>query len=238
MQVPLPVNGDTRHLLFLRNAQWYTNSVVLTREATAMARLILFVLFPLAPMLSAASEGIHVGAEAPPFALPDLFGRTIKLDYFGGHPGVVVFWSSTSPQSAELLEDFREYQERWGQDDLAIVAVNADRGQFDADRLQAVRDYTDRLNIIFPVLLDRDGSALTAYDISELPTAVVIDAGGRISSIVRGSEPARREQLKESILAALRGGLSRLFATTTPVRVGGNGGSALSPSPKAMPRER
>ena len=53
--------------------------VVLTPEVNAMTKLILCVLFLLAPLTSAAGEIIRVGEQAPPFSLPDLFGRTIPL---------------------------------------------------------------------------------------------------------------------------------------------------------------
>lgn len=180
-----------------------------------MARLILCVLFLLTPIASAAGDVIHVGAEAPPFSLPDLFGRTISLDYFDSHPGVIVFWSTSSPQSMELLEDFRVYQEKWGREDLAIVAINADSGRSGAGLLNAVRDSADNIDIIFPVLLDGEHAALAAYGVRELPTAVVIDAGGRISSILRGSAPTHREELKESILVAMRGAGETATAAAT-----------------------
>jgi hypothetical protein len=47
---------------------------------------------------------------------------------------------------------------------------------------------------------------VSAYGVNELPTAVVIDAGGRISAILRGSASTLREELKESILVAMGGG--------------------------------
>ena len=48
-----------------------------------MARLVLGLLFLLAPASPTAAEVVHVGREAPAFSLNDLFGRTISLDYFG-----------------------------------------------------------------------------------------------------------------------------------------------------------
>ena len=61
-----------------------------------------------------------------PLRSSDLFGRTFSLDYFDGRPGAIVFYSNESSYAARLLLDFRGYQERWGKDNLAIVAVNVD----------------------------------------------------------------------------------------------------------------
>lgn len=172
-----------------------------------MARMVFsfLLLLLLAPVAPASAEVVHVGQEAPPFFLPDLFGRTISLDYFDGHPGVIVFWSTSSPGSTELLEDFRGYQERWGRDDLAIVGVNVDGGQFGTDGLKAIREYAERLELVFPVLLDRGLVTLVSYGVSELPTAVVIGAGGRIASVVQGYPSTLREGLKRDILLAMGG---------------------------------
>ena len=186
-----------------------------------MAKLFLCVLLLLAPVTSAAGEHIRVGEQAPPFSLPDLFGRTIPLGYFDGHPGVIVFWSTSSPRSADILEDFRDYQERWGRDDLAIIAVNADGAQPGADGLKTVRDYADRLDIVFPVLLDGERAMQSAYGVSELPTAVVIDADGRITAILRGSVPTLREEIRERLLVAVGGGAGQ--AATVVATSGGDG---------------
>jgi len=170
-----------------------------------MKRLLLGALLLLTPAASTAAESARVGDPAPYFTLPDLFGRTISLDYFDGHPGVVLFWSSGSPQSTELLDDSRGYQERWSTDGLAIVAVNVDGGEPGASQLQTARDWADRLDIVYPVLLDHGHAVLSAYGVDALPTAVVIDAGGRISAVLQGSAAAIRDRLNQSILAAMAG---------------------------------
>jgi peroxiredoxin len=168
-----------------------------------MKRIIILMLLLITPVATKAGEVLRVGQAAPPFSLPDLFGRTISLSYFDGHPGAIVFWSTSNPRSVELLMELSGYQQRWGREDLAIVAVNADRSRPGASRLDAVRDYTDRLEIVFPVLLDSRRETLAAYGVSELPAAVVIDAGGRVSSILQGGAPTFREELKQNLLLAL-----------------------------------
>lgn len=168
-----------------------------------MLRAILCLLFLLAPAAAPASEEIRVGGRAPDFSLPDLFGRMISLDYLAGNPGLIVFWSTANPPSAGLLEDCRDYQEQWGRQDLAIVSVNVGGGYAEASAKAAVRDYANRREIVFPVLLDGERATLAAYGVTELPAAVVIDAGGRVSAILRGTAPLFREELRERLLAAL-----------------------------------
>ena len=168
-----------------------------------MKRLILGLAILFSPAAATAAAGVSVGDTAPPFALADLFGRTLSLDYFDGRPGAIVFYSNESPFASHLLLDFRGYQERWGKDDLAIVAVNVDGAAPGAAGLTAVRGFADRLGVIFPVLLDGGGATRAAYGAGELPTIVVVDAGRRVSSILRGFTPALREEMKQNLLLAM-----------------------------------
>lgn len=168
-----------------------------------MARLILCALFLLLPASAPAFELIQAGEEAPPFFLRDLYGRTISLDYFDGHPALIAFWSTSSPRSAELLEECRRYQEQWGRTDVAIVAVNEDVDYADADAVQAVRDYAARHGLVFPVLLDSGHAMRSAYGVRELPTSVVVDAAGRVSQVLAGDPRALRRQLLEGLLLAM-----------------------------------
>jgi peroxiredoxin len=177
--------------------------MVLPWEVFGMTRLILCILFLLVPVSSKAVEALHAGQEAPPFSLLDLFGRTISLDYFDRHPGVVLFWSIASPASTELLEDFRWYQERWGTNDLAIIAINVDDGLPATSGLKAIREFANQRSIIFPMLLDPGRITMAAYGVRQVPTAVVIDATSRVSFTAAGSAPALRQELKESLLLAM-----------------------------------
>ena len=168
-----------------------------------MRRLLLPILLLLAPVASTAADTVQVGQTAPPFSLTDLYGRTISLDYFDGRPGAVIFYSNSSPHAAQLFEDFSGYQERWGREDLAIVAINADGAGPAAGGAQVVRDYANRLGLVFPVLLDAGRETLAAYGLSELPAIVVIDAGRRVASVLQGFSPPLRVDLTQNLLLAL-----------------------------------
>jgi peroxiredoxin len=207
-----------------------------------MARLILFFMFLLVPASAKAAEALHVGQEAPSFLLLDLFGRTISLDYLDQHPGAVLFWSTSSPGSTELLEDFRGYQERWGTHDLAIVAVNVDDGPPGASGPKEIRDFINRQNIIFPVLLDPGQVATAAYGVTQVPTVVVLDAAGRVSAVLAGYPPALREELKTSLLVAMGRGPDDSVSTAVASRSDKGATSPDSPETRSascsIPRSR
>jgi peroxiredoxin len=182
---------------------WCGSGVMHTRKEDPMTRLMIGMLMLLTAAVPAAGATPLVGETAPPFLLPDLFGRTISLDYLDGHPGVVVFCSIGDDGAAGLLVEVQQYQERWGRESLAIVAVNADGPQPAQSTRDSIRAAADRLQLTFPVLPDAGRTTLTAYGVRELPAAVVIDAGGRVAAVLQGIGLAQRQELKQQLILAL-----------------------------------
>lgn len=171
-----------------------------------MANWILVALLVLLPASAQALEGLRLGDKAPAFSLAGLTGKVYSLDDMGERPRVVLFWSSWSPRSLEVLRDFRAIHERWSAAGLAVVAVNADAEHLDPAGLQSVRDCVERLELPFPVLLDEGLRTSGAYGILALPSTVVIDAHGRIVYALGGYPETLREELQERIATAVGGG--------------------------------
>lgn len=187
-------------------------------------RLLLALVLLVLPRSAPALEGLRLGDEAPAFSLPDLSGASHALATPGDRPRVVLFWSTWSPRSLEVLRDFRAGHERWAAAGLAVVAVNADAERMDATRVRTVREYVERLALPFPVLLDEGLRTYAAYGILALPSAVVVDAGGRIAYVLGGYPETLREELKGQVELALAGGApERVAAVAAP--------AAASPAP-------
>lgn len=163
----------------------------------------LVALVLLLPTAAPAIEGLHLGDRAPGFTLPRIGGGELSLDALGERTRVILFWATWSPRSLEALGDLRALHEQWGAEGLEIVAVNADGERLDAARAQAVRERIERLGLPFPVLLDADLGTYAAYGVLALPSAVVVDAGGRIAYVLGGYPETLREELKENIRLAL-----------------------------------
>jgi peroxiredoxin len=146
---------------------------------------------------------ISVGMAPPPFALPDRGEKTVSLEYLAGHPGVLVFWSTWSPRSAEILEDMSVYHRRYAAEGLRIVAINVDGENLDRRRGEEIRLYTEERDPPFKVLFDRNLEAFAAYGVMAHPSAVVINREGRISYTLGGYPPSLRDELRDNLLKVL-----------------------------------
>jgi peroxiredoxin/Flp pilus assembly protein TadD len=150
-----------------------------------------------------ALKDIVPGMKAPPFTLADPSGKTLSLDDLAGTPGAVIFWSTWSPRSEEILKDFREYHDLYGQKGLRIVAVNIDGENLDYRRRKEILAAVEELDLPFPVLLDENLEAFAAYGVMAHPSAVVIDGEGIITYTLGGYPLSLREELRDSLLKAL-----------------------------------
>jgi peroxiredoxin len=166
------------------------------------AGALLLLASALAPPASALKT-VDEGMTPPPFALPDRGERTVSLEHLSGYPGVIVFWSTWSPRSAEIIDDMIDYHRRYADEGLRIVAINVDGENLDHRRREEIRRYTEEKDPPFPVLFDRSLEAFAAYGVMAHPSAVVVNREGRISYILGGYPPSLRDELKDNLLKVL-----------------------------------
>ena len=116
-------------------------------------------------------------APVPDFSLESLEGETVELGDYCNVPLILLFWTDNCPNSRialELLETL--YQSDQGIEVLGISDLDE----------ETVKKYKEAHNISYPMLLDFNKKVFDAYMVEELPSAVVINAQGTLSSIFKG----------------------------------------------------
>lgn len=127
------------------------------------------------------SSPLRFGLEAPAVALEDLDRKPVRLERFRGRDALLLFWNPHCGFCRTLrgeLDAWRDAGRDAGRADgagagpqLVVVAT----GSVDANR---------DLGASFPVLLDPDFAAGRAFGVRGTPSAVRLDAAGRIASDV------------------------------------------------------
>ena len=119
--------------------------------------------------------GKKVGEPAPPLKLPDLSGKSIELSDFKGSETLVLFWSPDCGFCNEMLDDLRALEDDSppvGTPKLLVVST----GTVEAN---------EAMGLSSPVVLVDDGfSAEQAFGSPGTPTAVLVDAEGKVASEV------------------------------------------------------
>jgi thiol-disulfide isomerase/thioredoxin len=117
---------------------------------------------------------------APPLALSDLDGRPWTLAALRGRPVMLNFWASWCEPCRAEMPSLDLLAARHEHDGLVVLTVNFKDGEL------AIRRFLDAVSLTLPVLLDRDGAAARAWDVTMFPTTLLIDRRGSPHSVVRG----------------------------------------------------
>ncbi|MDQ3514290.1 MAG: TlpA family protein disulfide reductase, partial [Chloroflexota bacterium] len=132
---------------------------------------------PVAPNGNGNGNGAHavpaatlVGQPAPEVSLPDLDGETVTLQAFRGTPTLLLFWNPGCGFCSRMLDHLKAWE------------ANAPAG---APRLLVVSTGTVEANremgLTSTVVLDQGFATGNAFGVSGTPSAVLIDAEGRIA---------------------------------------------------------
>jgi peroxiredoxin len=129
-----------------------------------------------APTLAAAQP---VGEEAPEVKLPDLEGYTVELADFRGEQILVLFWNPGCGFCQQMLSDLREWEENRPEEAPKLLVVSA--GTQEANREQCLSS---------TVVLDQNFAVGRAFGASGTPSAVLVDAQGKVASDIAVGAPA------------------------------------------------
>jgi methylamine dehydrogenase accessory protein MauD len=123
-----------------------------------------------APTVPAATK---VGEPAPEIKLPDLHGNTVDLEDFGGEETLVLFWNPGCGFCEQMLPDLKEWEASAQEGAPRLLVVSA--GSEEAN---------EGMGLGSAVVLDQQFSAGRAFGASGTPSAVLVDAEGKIASEV------------------------------------------------------
>jgi peroxiredoxin len=118
--------------------------------------------------------GPKVGEEAPEVRLADLKGNEVSLqEDFRGQESLVLFWNPGCGFCQQMLPDLKEWEAQAPEGAPKLMAVSA--GSEEANR---------GMGLTSPVLLDQDFATGRAFGASGTPSAVLVDAEGKVASEV------------------------------------------------------
>jgi thiol-disulfide isomerase/thioredoxin len=115
--------------------------------------------------------GPKVGEPVPEVALPDLEGQTVELEDFRGEETMVLFWNPGCGFCQQMLPDLKEWEADPPEGAPRLLVVSA--GTEEANR---------EMGLSSTVVLDQQFSTGQAFGASGTPSAVLVDAEGKVAS--------------------------------------------------------
>jgi peroxiredoxin len=116
-------------------------------------------------------SGLRIGELAPSFRLPDLNGRLVELTHFEGRDTLVLFWNPNCRFCNEMLPQLKSWEKNRGEKGAELLLIST--GTVETNRAMELQS---------TVVLDQSFSAGLAFGIAGTPSAVLVNAKGRIVS--------------------------------------------------------
>src|SRR5215813_980511 len=158
----------------------------------------------LAPLTTAlmlalpASGADHASGPAPQFNLDSRSGSKISLAQYKGQVVMLNFWASwcgPCRQEMPLLEDIYKKYNKMG---FTLIGVNVEPDS------KAAEGFLKQTPVSFPVIYDKESMVSKAYDVSGMPSTVIIDRKGNIRVLHRGYKPGDENEYQDSIRNLVR----------------------------------
>jgi len=172
-------------------------------------RLILYLLLLIAGaswiVLSADQSGAstlgnipapQTGFSAPDFTLQTSQGETYTLSELRGQAVLVNLWATWCPPCRAEMPAIEKMYREYKDDGLVVLAVDM---TYQDDPLKVV-PFAKQYDLTFPILLDVNGNAASAYQLRSLPSSYFINRQGIITEVVIGgpmSEALLRTRIEQ-----------------------------------------
>jgi thiol-disulfide isomerase/thioredoxin len=116
-----------------------------------------------------------LAAAAPPLNLADARGARHRLSDYRGKVVLVNFWATWCEPCKAELPGIERLRAALAGKPFVVLAVEMDGSA------RTSGDTAEELKLHFPMLLDRDSSATTAWNVNLLPTTFLIGPDGAVA---------------------------------------------------------
>lgn len=141
---------------------------------------------------------LAAAAKAPDFTLPAIGGTNLRLQEQRGRVVMVNFWATwCGPCRVEMPHLNRLYDKYRGSG-FVLLGVNID------EEPRKAADLAAKLGLRFPVLFDSEKKVSRLYDLSAMPSTVLIDRDGRVRYIHRGYRDGYEDTYEKQIRELLK----------------------------------
>ncbi|MCC7257028.1 MAG: TlpA family protein disulfide reductase [Gammaproteobacteria bacterium] len=159
------------------------------RPALAAALLVL---------VATVARGADLPSPAPDFRLPARAGGEVSLAGLRGQVVLINFWATWCGPCRQEMPLLDQIYQRYKGLGFTLLAVNVEDDSTLADRWLA------ETPVSFPVLLDRANAVSRLYDVTAMPSTVIVDRQGRVRHVHQGYKPGTENQYQDQIRALIR----------------------------------
>lgn len=120
------------------------------------------------------------GMMAPTFILKNIKGEEIQINPANDKKVYVLnFWATWCPPCQEEMPDLERFYKKYG-DKVQFYGINLEESN------KEVTSYIKSKGYTYPILMDSTGDISQIFEISAIPTTIVINSEGKIVERITG----------------------------------------------------
>jgi len=166
----------------------------MTGSLNSMLRVAVLLCAALAGGAAAAAAS----GPAPGFTLPARSGGQLSLASLRGQVVLINFWATWCGPCRQEMPLLEQIYQRYRGLGFTLLGVNVEEDS--AELEQFLRDTP----VSFPVLLDQGNDVSRLYEVTAMPSTVIVDRKGEIRFIHYGYKPGTESQYQDQVRALIR----------------------------------
>jgi len=139
-----------------------------------------------------------ISGKAADFTLKSNTGKNLRLSDFRGQVVMLNFWASWCGPCRQEMPILDQLHTRYAKLGFTMLGVNVEE---DSSKANA---YLKDIPVSFPILYDTANQTSKLYNVSAMPTTVIIDRNGNMRFIHHGYKPGYENDYKKQIKALIR----------------------------------
>lgn len=168
------------------------------RQRSAIAKRLLGIGAAAALSLSASAASIAPGAAAPAFQLHSSASTDLSLSDLKGQVVLINFWASWCGPCRQEMPVLEQLYKRYKAAGFTLLGVNVEPKSGDAE------GFLKATPVSFPILFDPDSKVSKLYEVSGMPSTVILDRTGKVRYIHHGYKPGEESEYQDQIRSLVR----------------------------------
>ncbi|HEY6452452.1 MAG TPA: TlpA disulfide reductase family protein [Steroidobacteraceae bacterium] len=146
----------------------------------------------------AAAGELVPGAAAPAFHLTSSSNASVSLGDLKGQVVLINFWASWCGPCRQEMPVLDQLYRRYKPAGFTLIGVNVEPKSADA------MGFLKSTPVSFPILFDTDSKVSKLYDVSGMPSTVILDRTGKVRFVHQGYQPGEESEYLDQIRTLVR----------------------------------
>jgi peroxiredoxin len=169
---------------------------VMTSATSKVCVLLAGLALTAAQSLPAAS--VAAGAPAAAFQLPAAVGDPVSLSDLKGQVVLINFWASWCGPCRQEMPILEQMYRKYKAAGFTLLGINVEPKSGDA------MSFLKATPVSFPILFDTQSKVSTLYEVSGMPSTVIVDRKGNVRYVHHGYKPGDESEYLDQIRSLMR----------------------------------